>query len=212
MATKIYLPYQIKDMTPQEIRAAYTQQRAVANKRIARLEKAGLGTGKQKAFPTLRGMSDNEASAALLKVSRWNRDPRHTVKGERKWIAYNLKILHEDFKLNWVHDENFYEFTDFMDDLRLKYSAQVFDSGDASEIFNYAQEVGISGKELSANFEDYSEIFNNAQRIGISPKVIKDRFSFFQEHSEALRRMRPARSKWGTTFEGLRNKIRKLER
>lgn len=187
MASKIYLPAQIRNMLPKAVRAAYTQQRAMANKRIARLEKVGLGTGKQKPFPTLRGMSDEEARAALADVSRWNRDIRHTVRGERSFIQREIESF-KNMGYDFINESNFYAFTDYMDDLRDKYGSKAFDSGDAVDVFN------------------------NAQKIGIDPDVLKENFAYFVEHQDALERMRPARSKWGASFEGMKDKIRKIEK
>lgn len=187
MATKIYLPAQIRDMTPQAVRAAYTQQRAMANKRIARLENAGLGTGTQGAFPTLRGMTDREARAALADVSRWNRDIRHTVRGERSFIKREIESF-KNMGYDFIDQSNFYAFTEYMDDLRDKYGSKAFDSGDAVDVFN------------------------NAQKIGIDPEVLKNNFEYFVEHQEPLERMRPARSAWGASFEGMKDKIRKIEK
>lgn len=188
MASKIFLPLQIKDMTDKAVREAYTQQRAMANKRIARLEKANLGTGKQSSFPTLRGMTDEQARAALAEVSRWNRDPRHTVRGERRFVDKEIDILKNRYGYDWIDESNFYQFTDFMDDMREKYGAKAFDSGDAADVFNNAQKIGISNDEL------------------------KEHFEYYLEHNDTLERMRPARSEWGASFEGMKDKIRKIER
>lgn len=187
MASNIFLPIQIAGMGAKAIRAAYTQQRAMANKRIARLEKAGLGTGVQGAFPTLRGMTDEQARAALADVSRWNRDVRHTVRGERAFIRSEIESF-KNMGYDFINDSNFYQFTEYMDDLREKYGSKAFDSGDAVDVFN------------------------NAQKIGIDPEVLKSNFDYFVEHQDALERMRPARSSWGASFEGMKDKIRKLER
>ena len=183
----IFLPLQIASMGAKAVRAAYSAQRAIANKRIGRLEGAGLGTGKQGKFPTLRGMTDEQARAALAEVSRWNRDTRHTVRGERRFMKQEI----EGFKrmgYDWIDESNFYQFTQYMDELREKYGNKAFDSGDAVDVFN------------------------NAQKIGIDSDTLRNNFEYFAEHNDALERMRPARSAWGSSMEGLKDKIRKLER
>ena len=40
----------------------------------------------------------------------------------------------------------------------------------------------------------------------------KKDFDYFVEHQDALERMRPTRSSWGASFEGMKYKIRQLER
>lgn len=185
--SEIYLPFQISGMSSEAVRSAYSKLRGVANKRLGRLEKAGLGTSGSYRFPKVRDLSDNQMRQSLADVSRYMRDPRHTVRGEREFISREIESL-KNQGYDFIDESNFYEFTDYMDDLREQYGSKAFDSGDAADVFS------------------------NGQKIGIDPDVLKDNFEYFAEHLNEMERMRPARSAWGASFEGVKQKIGKLSK
>lgn len=183
----LFFPFQIAKMTASEVSKAYSGLRSIANKRLSRLESQGLGTSGSYRFPKVRGLSENQMRQQLAEVSRWVRDPRHTVRGEKSYISTELESLH-NMGYDFIDESNFYQFTEYMDDLRDQYGAKAFDSGDAADVFN------------------------NAQKIGIDPEVVKENFEYFVSNLDALERMRPARSAWGASFEGVKQKIGKLSR
>lgn len=185
---KLYFPFQIHDMQPEEIRSAYIKLRKAANQRLTRMEKAGLGTKGAWRFPKVRDLNEEQMAKQLADASRYMRDVRHTVPGERKFMRDELKRLHKEYGFNWINESNFYDFTDFMDDLREQYGNKAFDSGDAADVFN------------------------NSQKIGIDPEVVKEKFNYFAEHLVALKRMRPARTQKGATLPEVERKIRRLEK
>lgn len=183
----IFLPIQISGMAKSAVSAAYSKLRGIANKRLGRLEKAGLGTSGSYRFPKVRELSENQLRQGLADVSRYLRDPRHTVRGEREFISREIESL-KNQGYDFIDESNFYEFTDYMDDLREQYGSKAFDSGDAADVFS------------------------NGQKIGIDPDVLKDNFEYFAEHLNEMERMRPARSAWGASFEGVKQKIGKLSK
>lgn len=183
--TKLYFPFQIRDMQPADIRSAYVKMRKAANQRLTRMEKAGLGTMGSYRFPKVRDLTESQMAAELAEASRYMRDPRHTVPGERRFMKDELDKLH-DMGYDWINESNFYEFTDFMDDLREQYGNKAFDSGDAADVFN------------------------NAQKIGIDPDVVKENFDYFAEHLSEMERMKPARSAAGATLPAVKRKIARL--
>ena len=183
--TKLYFPFQIRDMSAADIRSAYVKLRKAANQRLTRMEKAGLGTKGSYRFPKVKDLSENQMAKELAEASRYMRDPRHTIPGERLFIKDELRKLHKDgFK--WVNEDNFYTFTEFMEDLRAQYGNKAFDSGDAADVFN------------------------NTQKIGIDPDLVEEEFNFFAENLSALKRMRPARSAAGATLPAVKRKIARL--
>lgn len=185
--TKLYFPFQIRDMSAGDIRSAYVKMRKAANQRLKRMEKAGLGTMGSYRFPKVRDLSERQMAEQLAEASRYMRDPRHTVPGERRFMKEELGKLH-DMGYDWINESNFYEFTDFMDDLREQYGNKAFDSGDAADVFN------------------------NAQKIGIDPDVVKENFDYFAEHLTEMERMKPARSAAGATLPAVKRKISRLTR
>lgn len=183
----LYFPFQIHDMQPADIRSAYIKLRKAANQRLTRMEKAGLGTKGAWRFPKVKDLSEKQMAEQLAEASRYMRDPRHTVPGERKFMRDELRILHKEYGYNWINESNFYDFTDFMDDLREQYGSKAFDSGDAADVFN------------------------NSQKIGIDPEVVKENFNYFAEHLAELKRMRPARTEKGATLPEVERKIKRLK-
>lgn len=183
---ELYFPFQIRDMDKGAVRHAYAKMRKAANQRLTRMERAGLGTKGAWRFPKVKDLSEKEMRAALAEASRYMRDPRHTVPGERKFMRDELQKLHEEYGYDWINESNFYDFVDFMDDLREQYGNKAFDSGDAADVFN------------------------NSQKIGIDPEVVKENFDYFAENLSALKRMKPARSAGGATLPAIKRKIKRL--
>lgn len=183
---KLYFPFQIHDMQPADIRSAYIKLRKAANQRLTRMERAGLGTKGSWRFPKVKDLSEKQMEKALAEASRYMRDPRHTVPGERKFMRDELQKLHEEYGYDWINESNFYDFVDFMDDLREQYGNKAFDSGDAADVFN------------------------NSQKIGIDPEIVKENFDYFAENLSALERMKPARSAGGATLPAIKRKIKRL--
>ena len=181
---KIFTPLDIKGMADRAVREAYTSLRGVAQKRVGRMAAQGLGRDLP-SFPTTRGLTNEEARQQLAEVSRWIRDPRHTVKGYKRQRAYNLERFHEK-GYDWIDESNYEDFIRYMEELREEYGSKAFDSGDAVDVYN------------------------NAQRIGIPTETVKKNFDYFASHLEEMDRMRPVRSERGAAMGAIRDKIRKL--
>lgn len=183
---KIYTPNQIDAMSGQAVKEAFQHLKSVANKRIGRMQAQGLGRSDMRKFGSMRGMSEEQMRQGLADVSRWIRDPAHTVKGYKTKRSEFLDAMHEK-GFDFVNEENYEDFVDFMEDLREEYGSKVFDSGAAADVFS------------------------NTQRIGISPEIVKKNFDYFAEHMDELDRMKPIRSEKGGTMRAIKDKIRKLE-
>ena len=116
---KILFPFQIAKMGIKEAKEAYSALRGVANKRLGRLEKAGLGTYGSYRFPRIKDLTENQIRQELAEASRYLRDPRHTVRGERGYIRREIEQL-RDQGYDFITESNFYEFTEYMEDLQSK--------------------------------------------------------------------------------------------
>lgn len=171
-------------MADSAVRSAYAALRSVAQKRVGRMAAQGLGRDLP-SFPKTRGLSNEEARQQLAEVSRWIRQPSHTVKGYKRQMAYNLERFHEK-GYDFVDESNYEDFIQYMEELREEYGSKAFDSGDAADVYN------------------------NAQRIGIPTDTVKKNFDYFANHLEELDRMKPVRSEKGATMGAIRDKIRKL--
>jgi len=184
---KIFTPMEIAGMGSKAVREAYAGLRSVANKRIGRMNAQGLGPSKGiQTFEKTRGMNEAEVRTALADVSRWLREPTHTVRGYKRRRSDLLDKYHE-MGLNYINESNFEDFIKYMNELLEEYGAKVFDSGDAADVYN------------------------NAQRIGVPTETVKKNFIYFAEHLEEMDRMRPVRSAKGATMGAIKNKIRNLK-
>lgn len=186
MATKTYRPNEAKNLSERELRSEYARLRRLANRRLNNLEKRNLGTWGANRFGSARGMSAEYVEAALLEVSRFLRDPRHTVRGEQQHIDSVIDTFRER-GIDFIDRSNFYQFTDFMNGLREQYSEKLFDSSDALEVFG------------------------NMQRLGLDPEEVKNHFDYYAQNADKLSRLRVPKTDRGKSYQEIRRKIRRLK-
>lgn len=186
MAIKTYKPNEAHNLSERELRQEYARLRRAANRRLENMQKRGLGTWGERRFGSARGMSAEYVEAALLDVSRFLRDPRHTVRGEQQHIDQVIDTFRER-GIDFIDRSNFYQFTDFMNSLREQYSEKLFDSSDALEVFG------------------------NMQRLGLDPEEVKKHFDYYAQNADKLSRLRVPRSEKGRGYQEIRRKIRRLK-
>ena len=159
-----FFPYQIENMTSGAIRKAYSALRKIANKRLANLEKNELGGFGSFRYGKLEQLHPDDVAQELAEVSRFLRDPRHTVRGARKFENQVIDTLHEKGGVfEDINAGNFRKWADFMDTLRDKYGNKLFDSGDATDVFS------------------------EAERLNLPDSIIKNHYRMFVENLETLR-------------------------
>lgn len=195
MATKTYRPNEARQLSDRELRREYARLRRVANKRLANLEKRDLGTWGERRFGSARGMSSEYVEAALLEVSRYLRDPRHTVKGEMEFRDSVLSELHKS-GYNFINEDNFYDFTKYMDKLRTQYSEKVFDSNDAVQVFNNMERLKIDPELLK-------------DKIGTD--IDKDKIDYLMQNAHKLEQVKLLRKTQRISFEDLQRRIDRIK-
>ena len=183
---KTYRPNDLRNMSESEIRKEYSRLKRAANRRLTNLENRGLGTWGERRFASSRNMPIEWIEQSLLEVSRWIREPRHTVRGEIEHRKAVIDALHER-GIDYVNNENFNEFTDFMNKLREQYSEKLFDSSDAVEVFG------------------------QMQRLGVDKETVMEHYDYFAKNSEKLNRLRIPKSERGTSYSAMRAKINRLK-
>lgn len=183
---KIFTPIEISKMSGQAVKEAFQHLKGVANKRIGRMEAQGLGRPGMKKFGSMRGMSEEQMRQGLADVSRWLREPSHTVRGYKSQRAAMIDAFHEK-GYDWVNEENYEDFIDYMEELREEYGSKVFDSSAAADVYG------------------------QTDRIGIPSDVVKKNFDYFADHLDELDRMKPVRSSKGATMPAIKRKIKRLE-
>lgn len=162
---KTYFPYQIERMSNREIRKAYSDLRKTANKRLANLEKNNLGGYGAFRFAKLEQIHADDVGQELAELSRFMRDPRHTVRGARSHRDNILETLHEKPGFEDINESNFRAWTEYMDHLREKYGNKLFDSGDATDVFM------------------------EAERLDLPANIIKNHYNLFKNNLEEIRRI-----------------------
>ena len=101
------------------IRKEYTRLKSIANKRIARLEKAGYAetdmVREYKGFFTsARGMSTDDIADIMPELSYFLESSLSTVKGMREYTRKQVQTLN-DSGYDFVNEGNFQQWASFMD-------------------------------------------------------------------------------------------------
>lgn len=191
---ELYTPIKMESMTEAEIKAEYSKLRSVANKRLQRLQAAGLGmratTGYK--FPTIsqiQSSSKSTVSSELAAVSRWLGDYRSTITGEKQFLREFKENLHDKYKGVYDSlvetDEDTYNLIGLLDDLRDKYS---------NDLLRY------NSGTLSAT--DIYDALQQAQRLNMPIEALKKNIGLFVANMDALEKVQP--TKGGRTFSSSR--------
>lgn len=155
-----FTPSQIAKMSNADIRKEYSKLRSVANKRIQRMEKAGLGMGRNQKFATIQQIKESSkwnVESQLAEVSRFLKSERTTITGEKRFL--------NDFKENMIvrgygdlvqNIEDIYNMIDFMEHMREQYGDKLFDSGDALDVLQETQRLNIPLNKIKENYEVFA--------------------------------------------------------
>ena len=181
---KLYSPYQISNMSESAIRKAYSELRSVANKRLARLENQGLGmtarTGYK--FPTIRNIEESSKAtiaSELADVSKFLRDPRTTVTGEKQFLNNFREMMTEKGYADLVDTpDDIYKTLEFMEEIRDTNNNRLLPSGDVLDVLQ------------------------QAERLKIPTEKLKDNIDIFVQHLDDLENVKP--TKGGRTFSSQR--------
>ena len=146
-------------MSESAIRKAYSQLRSIANKRLSRLERQGLGmtarTGYR--FPTIKNIiesSKSTISSELADVSKFLRDPRTTVTGEKEFLRNFKEMMTEKGYSDLVETpEEIYNVLDFMEEIRETNNNKILPSGDALDALQQAQRLKIPIEKFKENID-----------------------------------------------------------
>ena len=156
---KLYSPYQISNMSESSIRKAYSELRSIANKRLSRLEKQGLGmtarTGYK--FPTIRNIEESSKAtiaSELADVSKFLRDPRTTVTGEKQFLNNFREMMTEKGYADLVDTpDDIYKTLEFMEEIRDTNNNRLLPSGDALDALQQAQRLKIPMEKFKQNID-----------------------------------------------------------
>lgn len=186
----IYTPYKMESMTEAQIRSEYSKLRSVANKRLQRLDSAGIGmraiSGYR--FPTIsqiESSSRDTVASELANVSRWLGDYRSTLTGERQFISEFKEMMQSKGYGSLVETpEDVYKVVGLLDDLREKYK---------NDLLRYRS--GLTDKDIF-------DALQQAQRLNMPIDALKQNIELFVANMDALEKVQP--TKGGRTFSSSR--------
>ena len=154
-----YTPYKMKRMSEKEIRKEYSRLRAVANKRLERLDIQNLGLKAMTGFryPTIASIEKagiSNVRSALADVSSWLNDYRSSVTGEKKFLNdFREMFIEKGYGSLVVTPEQIYNTIRFLESIREDYNDQLLPSGDALDALQQAQRLKIPTDKLIENID-----------------------------------------------------------
>jgi len=147
------LPHEIKainESSPGLVNKYYSYARKIANRQIARLQKYGLTD--RKPFSKIADIKDGNVAGELAEVYRFFRDPRHTIAGAREYRQQVIDLLRERPAYRFINESNFNDWAAFMELMREKYGAHVFDSGASTDMFHEVERLNIPVDMIKKHF------------------------------------------------------------
>lgn len=162
--------YLINNYTASEIRKEYSRLRAIAVKRLSRLSKAGFGKSsayKYNATNTkkLSELTQRQVPLSLSQLARFIDKPLSTVTGQYELRDRKIKKL-RSYGYD-VTEENFQNFTDFMDLLSEQATDLQYDSDALVELWE-ATRYKVSPTQLAKDLESWLKY---RDKISVLPDI-----------------------------------------
>ena len=190
---ELYTPIKMESMTEAQIRAEYSRLRSVGNKRLLRLEAAGIGMRALRGyrFPTIaqiESSSKSTVASELASLSRWLGDYRSTITGEKQFLAEFRDMIRN--KANGQYAslvdtvKGTYDLIGLLDDLRERYK---------NELLKY--QFGLTDTDIM-------DALQQAQRLNMPVEALKQHINLFVANMDALEKVQP--TKGGRTFSSSR--------
>ena len=168
---KLFTPYQLASMTDAAIRKEYSKLRSIANKRLGRLQAQGLGKSARSGyrFPTIKDIeSSSRATVAseLADVSRFLRDPRTTVTGEKSFLENFKEMMSEKGYADLVETpDDVYKVLEFMEEIREENNNKVLPSGDALDALQQVQRLKIPMDRFKENIDLFVQHLDDLENV-----------------------------------------------
>lgn len=162
--------YLINNYTPSEVRKEYSRLRAIAVKRLFRLSKAGFGKSSVYKYNTtntkkLSELTERQVPLALSQLARFIHNRFSTVTGQYELRAQKIKKLRSyDYD---VTEENFQNFTDFMELLSEQATDLQYDSEALVKLWE-ATRYKVSPTQLAKDLESW---IKNRDKISKLPDI-----------------------------------------
>ena len=190
---ELYTPIKMESMTEAQIRAEYSRLRSVGNKRLQRLEAAGIGMRALKGyrFPTIaqiESSSKSTVASELASLSRWLGDYRSTITGERQFLQEFRDMIRNKADGQYASlvktVKGTYDLIDLLDDLRERYK---------NDLLRY--QFGLTDTDIY-------DALQQAQRLNMPVEALKQHINLFVANMDKLEKVQP--TKGGRTFSSSR--------
>ena len=190
---ELYTPIKMENMTEASLKAEYSRMRSVANKRLQRLEAAGIGKRALEGyrFPTIaqiQSSSKSTVASELASVSRWLNDYRSTLTGERQFLEEFRDMIRKKAEGQYSSlvetVKGTYDLIGLLDDLRERYK---------NDLLRYRS--GLTDTDIY-------DALQQAQRLNMPIEAIKQNIELFVANMDALEKVQP--TKGGRTFSSSR--------
>lgn len=164
----------LNSMTEKQIRKEYSRLRKVAVGRLKTLEKSEWGKHSDTwrdyvdEFPTGRGRSKAEVAHRLSRAYYFLGLKSSTVTGLREIRDKFLETMHEDSSYSWLNKDNYWDFTDFMDEVQAYYDTVSYDSDRAVDVFDVMTSNNFTGEDLKDDFDWW---MHNYRKVKSRPRI-----------------------------------------
>lgn len=139
--------------TPREARAEYARLRAVAQKRIQRLQSAGYKIQGPTSFkPLPRGASEADIYKSLADVARFISQKSSTISGRKEAIRKMVKKM-QSHKYDFINERNAEEFGEFMKEAKKHDEYRGYDSAEVVDLFHIAKQKRVKPEELAQDLD-----------------------------------------------------------
>ena len=164
------LPHEIKainENSPGLVNKYYSYARKIANRQIARLQKRGLTT--RAPIGTIKEVGPEGVPAELAEVYRFFRDPRHTIAGAKEYRQNVLESLRQRPGYGFINESNFNEWAEFMELMRERYGSKLYDSGDATDVFQEIERLNIPVDMVKKHF---NLVMDNYEKLAAGDPIV----------------------------------------
>lgn len=194
-----YNPTNVEGFSTKEKRAAFSKLRAIANKRLEKMERYDYKQNqyykdltnmfKSSRVPTLDAISDKKLDKALSEVSYFLRG----LTTIQKIHAYENKQIKKfrDMGFKQINRKNLKKFGNFMESLRQRYGDRLKDSFRAVRVFEAAERLHINPNVLYDNMSAYNtelEVWEKVKPFESGRKGYSA-FNYRKRYREALQKM-----------------------
>lgn len=165
---------QLAGLSDKEMRAAYTELRDIATKRIKRgggLPGSGLPGHGGMLFPKLRDLKPDQVAGELKKLHVFVRNPwtKKSVSKKREKEAQKVEKARKTLEANGYNIDNMDRFGRFMESMRLKMQTRgkrYRTSDQWAVLFEQAERLQISQEDLDKHYKAY---LNNLDKLEAAP-------------------------------------------